>query len=210
MPHLPISGLPRTDYEPITDWITPESRVLDLGCGDGALLQRLKEMKQVQGVGIEKDGALVQQALNKGLTVMQDDLASALADYAPQSWDWVVLNQTLQATENPVGVLRAMLRVGKQVIVGFPNFGHWQVRLWFLLKGRMPESKALPYHWYDTPNIHLFTIRDFTLLCQEEGILRVSQRYQLLGQWQEQEPWPGAANLLGTHAIYRLQGLAPS
>jgi methionine biosynthesis protein MetW len=195
-----------TDYRQIVSWLLPGLTVLDLGCGDGALLQLLQKEKGIRGVGIEKDAQKVETCLAAGLSVFQDTLEASLADYPDKQFDYVILNQTLQALENPLHVLKAMQRVGKRVVVGFPNFGHWEVRFKLLLSGRMPSSGALPYAWYDTPNIHLFTIKDFQALCEALGLKRRRFQFKLLGSyWSSDEPWPGAANWLATHALFELE-----
>lgn len=173
--------LERRDYATIGDIIEPRSRVLDLGCGDGALLEWLMKNKSVDARGVELDGALVQQAIAKGASVYQGDIAQSLADYPDQAFDYVILTQTLQQVEQPLKILRDMLRVGRQMVVGFPNFGHWSVRLALLWDGRAPRTSLFPYEWHESPNIHVLTVRDFEALVQKER-WKVPHRIFLAGQ----------------------------
>jgi methionine biosynthesis protein MetW len=149
--------------------ISPGSTVLDLGCGEGELLAWLREFKNVDARGVEIDGAKVRKAIAKGVSVYQGDLESGLHDYPDQSFDFVILSQTLQEMHRPIGVLREMLRVGAHVIVSFPNFGHWTVRLAHLISGRAPKTSLFPHNWYDSPNLHFLTVDDFVFLCRNEG-----------------------------------------
>jgi methionine biosynthesis protein MetW len=157
----------RIDLKLITSFVAPRARVLDVGCGDGALLQRLEEEKEVDGRGIELSQKGVNEAVARGLSVVQGDADHDLATYPEDAFDFVILSQTLQATHNPRTVLEQLLRIGRKVVVSFPNFGNWRVRGQFLLKGRMPITEDLPYSWYDTPNIHFCTIRDFVRLTED-------------------------------------------
>ena len=149
------------NYSIITNIIEENARVLDLGCGNGYLLKLLKDTKKVKGNGIEISQSEVIQCLEKGLSVIQGDIDEGLKQFSDKSYDYVVLNQTLQSTCNPHYVLEEMLRVGKKCIVSFPNFAYWRVRFNFFFSGNMPKSKVLPFEWYNTPNIHLLTIKDF-------------------------------------------------
>ena len=160
----------RPDLIAIQDRIKAGSRVLDLGCGDGALLEYLQEHKQVKGYGLEIDADGIQSCVVKGVNVIEQDLDSGLGNFDSQSFDLVVMTQALQAVKFPDKVLDEMLRVGKESIITFPNFGHWRCRAHLLLKGKMPVSDSLPYSWYDTPNIHLCTFRDFESLCRQKNI----------------------------------------
>lgn len=160
----------RLDFDVIESWIAPGSRVLDLGCGDGSLLAKLGESRNVSGLGIEIDHDKFNLCIDKGLNVIEQDLDQGLGNFADGSFDVVVMTQTLQAVHHPDKVLEEMLRVGKQSIVAFPNFGHWYCRLYLGSRGRMPVSRMMPYHWYDTPNIHFCTINDFETLCQQRNI----------------------------------------
>ena len=159
----------RLDFLLVTDMVEPGSRVLDVGCGDGALLSLLRDRKGVDGRGIEISREGVAACLAKGLPVIQGDADTDLADYPDDAFDYVILSQTIQATRQPKVVLEHLLRIGRRAIVSFPNFGHWNVRLELALRGRMPVTDNMPYSWYDTPNIHFCTIRDFMDLCREVG-----------------------------------------
>ncbi len=161
--------LGRSDYAIISEWIEARSRVLDLGCGEGELLQWLVENKAVEARGIEIDPRKVQRAIARGVSVYQGDIDLGLADYPDLSFDYVILSQTLQETRRPLHVLREMLRVGRRTIIAFPNYGHWSVRISLLLKGRAPVTRCFPYQWYDSPNIHFLTIKDFHELVRREA-----------------------------------------
>jgi methionine biosynthesis protein MetW len=170
----------RSDYAIISDLVEPNSKVLDLGCGDGALLEWLAENKSVVGRGIEIDGEKVQRAIARGVSAYQGDITEGLADYPDGCFDYVILSQTLQETREPLKILRAMLRIASHVIVAFPNFGHWSVRLAMLFFGRAPKTKLFPYEWYDSPNIHFLSVNDFDLLVARER-LTVERAYFLSG-----------------------------
>ncbi len=172
--------LGRSDYAIIGEIVEPGSRVLDLGCGEGDLLEWLAANKGVDARGVEISSARVQRAIARGVSVYQGDIDQGLADYPSGAFDYVILSQTLQETRRPREVLREMLRVGRRGIVAFPNFGHWRMRLSMLLSGRAPRTKLFPYEWYDSPNIHLLTVRDFEVLAVAEG-LKVERRYFLSG-----------------------------
>jgi methionine biosynthesis protein MetW len=161
--------LGRSDYAIIGAIVQPNTKVLDLGCGDGELLAWLAANKGVDARGVELNGSRVQQAIARGVSVYQGDIEEALADYPDQTFDYVILSQTLQETREPLIVLREMLRVGRYVIVAFPNFGHWAVRIAHLLTGRAPQTKLFPHNWYDSPNIHYLTVQDFEILARAEG-----------------------------------------
>lgn len=160
----------RPDLAVIADLIRPGVRVLDIGCGDGQLLAWLQAHKQVDGRGIEIDQPSVHRAIAAGIPVIQGDVDSDLPHYPSQSYDYVILSQTLQAMHDPRAVLRELVRIGRAAIVSVPNFGHWRNRLYLALRGRMPVTKTLSYQWYDTPNIHFCTLADFITLAEKLGI----------------------------------------
>lgn len=198
----------RIDHQLAERWIRPQSRVLDLGCGDGSLLYHLQTELGVFGYGIEIDQEKMNEAIAKGLNIIEQNLNDGLARFANNSFDTVVMARALQAVKSPDQLLLDMLRVGREVIVTFPNFAHWQNRIYLGIKGIMPMSEALPYAWYDTPNIHLCTFKDFEQLCQEHDI-------QILNRFAVQEskkPYPyifqqairKIPNLLADVAIYRV------
>ena len=193
----------RLDLSHIQRWIDPGSRVLDLGCADGEVLQTLRDQRQVRGTGIEIDQDNISQAISRGLNIIEQDLDKGLGNFPDQRFDTVVLAHALQAVHYPDRVLEEMLRIGRQCIVTFPNFGHWKCRLYLGARGRMPVSKFMPYTWYNTPNIHFCTVRDFEALCSDLGI-RILAR-DVVGNT-EREPmlanaWP---NLFATTAIYHI------
>jgi methionine biosynthesis protein MetW len=173
--------LGRSDYAIIGEIVEPKTRVLDLGCGEGELLEWLAANKDVDGRGVELAGAKVRNAISRGVSVFQCDIDQALADYPDQTFDYVILSQTLQETRYPLSVLRDMLRVGKRAIVAFPNFGHWRVRLSMLVSGGAPRTKLFPYAWYESPNIHFLTVHDFEALAAQEKLV-VERRYFLAGR----------------------------
>lgn len=191
----------RRDLLLIAEMVAPQSRLLDVGCGDGSLLEYLAREKQVDGRGIEIRQSGVNACVARGLSVIQGDADSDLPDYPDAAFDYVVLSLTLQATRNPRKVLHEMLRIGRRAIVSFPNFAYWRVRLQLLLGGRMPMTAALDDPWYETQNIHLCTIRDFDELCDRDGIV-VEQRIAVDGQGKRLGGAP--ANLFGAQAVYLL------
>jgi len=160
----------RVDLQLIADMIAPGSRVLDIGCGNGVLLEYLGHEKQVDGRGIEISTQGVQACVSAGLSVVQGDVETDLKNYPDSAFDYVILSQTLQAMMNPKAMLEQMTRIGKHVIVSLPNFAYWRLRLYIMFKGRMPVSENLPYQWYDTPNIHFCTVRDFVKLADDMGL----------------------------------------
>src|SRR5215470_9862722 len=159
----------RVDLLLVADMVTPGARVLDIGCGDGTLLRLLAEKRGVDGRGIELSQAGVNSCVAQGLSVIQGDADTDLVHYPDLAFDFAILSQTLQATYSPRHVIEQLLRIGKRAIVSFPNFGHWRVRTQLLFDGRMPRTDNLPDRWYDTPNIHLCTIKDFLGLCRDVG-----------------------------------------
>jgi methionine biosynthesis protein MetW len=189
--------LGRSDYAIISELIEPGATVLDLGCGEGELLEWLAQNKGVEGRGIEIDGPRVQRAIARGVSAYQGDIDAGLADYPDHSFDYVILSQTLQETRRPLGVLREMLRVGRHAVVTFPNYGHWSVRLALLATGRAPRTKCFPHQWYDSPNIHFLTIRDFESLLGGQG-WTVERKIFLAGQ----RTATFLANLLAEVAVF--------
>lgn len=169
VPSIVPSLLGREDYAIISALVPEGARVLDVGCGEGELLHWLVENKGVQGRGIELESAKVHKAISRGLSVYQGDINEGLTVYPDSAFDVVILSQTLQETRQPRQVLREMLRIGEKVVVTFPNFAHWSVRLSLLFNGRAPKTKFLPYSWYNTPNIRVLSIRDFEELTKKEG-----------------------------------------
>jgi len=183
----------------ITDWVAPGARVLDLGCGNGTLLRQLWEKRQAPGYGIEIDDAQVLECIRNDVNVLQMDLEDGLATFADRSFDYAILSETLQAIHRQEPLLKEMLRVGREAIVSFPNFGYWRARIQIALAGHMPVSKELPYSWYDTPNVHHCTLVDFEALCATLGF-RVLERVVLT----DGEPVSSLPNLLGALAVYRI------
>ncbi|MDN2568411.1 methionine biosynthesis protein MetW [Aquibium sp. A9E412] len=203
---MSVNNTQRIDLKVVVDLIEPRARVLDVGCGDGELLELLQNEKNVDGRGIELSQRGVNESVARGLSVIQGDADRDLGFYPDKGFDYVVLSQTLQATRNPKAVLDDLLRIGERAIVSFPNFGHWRVRLSLLFKGRMPVTRDLPYSWYDTPNIHFCTIRDFVSLCDELGATvesataldRYGQKIALAMPWAF---W----NMFGQQAVFLLR-----
>jgi methionine biosynthesis protein MetW len=191
----------RGDLQLITELVPHGARVLDLGSGDGLLLEHLRREKGADGRGIERDPQAILACMRRGIPVVQADLDAGLADFPDRSFDVVIISHTLQQVVQPRHLLLEAGRVGKQVVVGFPNFGHWQIRFGLLLTGRMPKSGMLPYEWYDTPNIHLLTLADFEDFCAREGfgiLRRMMLRYPC---WRQVRLLPG---LRAAYALYLL------
>jgi methionine biosynthesis protein MetW len=196
----------RLDYLKVCDMVAPGSRVLDVGCAEGELLALLQDRRGVDGRGIELSQAGVNAAVGRGLAVIQGDADSDLSDYPDDAFDYVILSQTLQATRNPRLVLENMLRIGHRAIVSFPNFGHWRIRWQILTRGRMPVTDNLPYEWYDTPNIHFCTIRDFVDMARSaDAVIERAEALSLSGRpVQVQAPW-WFWNLFGEQAVFLLR-----
>lgn len=199
-----VPGGARVDLLLVSEMVEPGSRVLDVGCGDGELLQLL-EARGVDGRGIELSREGVNECVAKGLAVVQGDADTDLADYPNDAFDYVILSQTLQATRCPRIVLEHMLRIGRHAIISFPNFGHWRIRLQIMFRGRMPRTANLPETWYDTPNIHFCTIKDFSELCRFVGAKM--ERAMALDPWgtalKIDAPW-WFWNLFGEQAVFLL------
>ena len=193
----PASLSARPDFVAIAKWIRPDAKVLDLGCGDGSLLRHLHEARGVTGYGMEIDDANVLACVKNGVNVLQYDLESGLSGFENGSFDYVILSQTLQAIRQTERIVNEMLRVGREGIVTFPNFGYWRPRLQVFF-GNMPVSKTLPFEWYDTPNIHLFTIDDFENFCASHGIRILERNVMVDGR-----PVTCRPNLRGSLAVYR-------
>ena len=189
----------RPDFAAIAAWIPQGSSVLDLGCGDGSLLRYLGETRDVRGYGVEISDANVAACIANNVNVIQSDLESGIADFESDSFDFVILSQTLQATRHTEALMKEIVRVGREGIVSFPNFGHWKNRLQVLL-GNMPVSRELPYQWYDTPNVHLCTLDDFEILCAHHQI-RILGRHVITGG-RDVQVMP---NLRGATAVYRFR-----
>ena len=171
----------RIDHDIILDIVPRGAKVLDLGCGDGSLLEKLVRTKDVRGSGIEISDEGIRECIARGLAVLQEDIDHGLKDYPDRSFDYIILNQTLQAVKKPHVVLSEMLRVGAKAVVGFPNFAHWRMRMYLLQRGRMPKTEFLPYEWYDTPNIHLTTLHDFRRFCRENRLEILKQTDLVVG-----------------------------
>ena len=196
---------PHLDYDEILRIVEPGSSVLDLGCGDGRLLQRLRSERGVRGRGIDIGEEMIMECVNKGISVLQGDLNEGLEDYQSGSYDYVILNQTLQVTLRPTTVIKEMLRVGQRAIVSFPNFGNWRIRRQLLVSGRMPVTRDLPFRWYNTPNIHMCTRTDFVEYCARRGIrilreIAIAHGRRITLRW---------VNLRATEVIFILEGAPP-
>lgn len=198
-------GSSRVDLLLVASMIQSGARVLDVGCGDGELLRLLVEERNVDGRGIELSREGVNESVAKGLAVIQGDADTDLADYPDDGFDYVILSQTIQATRQPREVLENMLRIGRRVVVSFPNFGHWKIRLKILLDGQMPQTDNLPYAWYESPNIHFCTIKDFLQLSEALGAkLEKAVAFDAWGRpLRLNAPW-WFWNLFGEQAVFLL------
>lgn len=194
----------RRDQQYISNWIDQRARVLDLGCGDGLLLAHLMAKKAVRGYGLEIDIDKVNAAIARGVSVIHADLEVGLEDFEDESFDTVIVSHTLQTVRNTERLVNEITRVGKEAIVSFPNFGYWQVRGYLYFRGQMPVSKKLPYQWYNTPNIHLFTVRDFYRLCKDHDI-EILDRYFQTAKWQNTFWQKAQPNLWAELAAFRVK-----
>ena len=193
----------RDDHALIQRGVKPGSQVLDLGCGQGALLQYLQRHKNVRGYGLEINPDNITACIRNGVNVIEQDLDNGLRNFEDNSIDTVIMTQALQAVERPDLLLDEMLRIGNEAIVTFPNFGYWRTRFYLMFKGRMPMSETLPYNWYDTPNIHMCTFRDFEVLCREKGI-KILNKTVVDDQHKQHwtiRLWPA---MLGEIAVYHI------
>ena len=193
----------RNDLEMIKTWVKPNTRVLDLGCGDGSLLKQLSKLKGIHGYGIEISEEDILRCVANGVNVVEQDIDKGLANFDDQSFDTVIMSQAIQTMYHPEKALEEMVRVGRQCIVTFPNFGYWRARFQLALRGMMPVSENLPYEWYNTPNIHFCTFRDFDTLCKSLG-LKIINREVITDKsfslfLQRRHP-----NLFGETALYRI------
>ena len=198
-----MSFMSRLDLSSIAQWIPKYSRVLDLGCGDGSFLLKLRDELEVEGTGVEIDMDNLIQAVGKGLQVIQEDINDGLVNFSQNRYHVVVLAYALQELTNPHKVLKRMIDIGEQAVISFPNFGHWQCRLYLGLKGKMPVSRAMPLNWYETPNIHFCTVQDFETLCSDLKI-EIVGRATVAGAFQSwlAAMWP---NLFAVSAIYQIR-----
>lgn len=201
----------RVDHLLIAEMVAPGSRVLDVGCGDGALLQLLTDTKAVDGRGMELDRERVNACVSRGLSVIQGNADEDLDDYPDQAFDYAVLSLTIQATQRPKDVLVNLLRIGRRAIVSFPNFGHWKIRTNLLLYGRMPETPNLPEPWYSSPDSHLCTIRDFVELCDLlDTVVEEAVAFNSAGRRLPIKKSLSLQNLFGEKAVFKLRRRQPS
>jgi len=194
---------PRTDHQVIAQWVAPKSRVLDLGCGDGSLLKLLQTQKQAHGYGLEINSENILRCADIGVNVIEQNIDQGLTNFDDNSFDTVIMSQAIQTLHNPDKVLLEMLRIGRQAIITFPNFGFYKTRLHLLLNGRMPVSEILPYEWYNTPNIHFCTFKDFDVLCTDLN-LTVKNREVVAQGKQASKLQYLLPNLLGETGLYRV------
>lgn len=200
-PSEPIPPSPRYDHEVICQIVNEGSRVLDIGCGEGDLLKLLHDRRKVEGTGMEVDEEKVYESISRGLHVLHGDIDAGLADYPDQTFDYVILNETMQEIHKPALVLQETVRVGKQVIVSFPNFGHWSARCQLFFRGRVPKTSKLPFEWYEGPNIKFLTIEDFHQFCRAKRYTIQEAHYFAGGQ-----PIHSWANIRADTALFVLTG----
>ena len=200
-----LEGRNSKDWKLIESFIKPKSKVLDIGCGEGGLIKQLEKNINVEPRGLEIDPELTRIAISEGLKVIQGNAETDLNQYSNQSFNYVILSQTLQAMLKPKDVLNELLRIGSKAIVSFPNFGLWKIRLQLMLKGQMPITKGLPYSWYETPNIHFFTIKDFQQLCKSSNII-IEKSIGLTSKGKQFNIYKNTfgANLITSEAIFLL------
>jgi len=194
----------RLDYSIVANWVQPNSQVLDLGCGDGSLLLQLQTELGVKGYGLEIDQENILRCVQNGVNVIEQDIENGLSNFEDDRFDTVIMSQAIQTLQSPKKALAEMLRIGKECVITFPNFGHWKARLHLAFNGRMPVSDLLPYEWYDTPNIHFCTFKDFDVMCQEMNATIINRQViatNSVGKaLQNLHP-----NLFGETALYRLR-----
>lgn len=198
----PINGGSRADFALIAGWVTQGARVLDLGCGDGSLLAYLRDVRGTHGYGVDISDADILACAKKGINAVQMNLEEGLSIFGDDSFDYVILSQTLQTVMHVEGLIQEILRVGKQGIVTFPNFSYWH-RRWQIMMGHMPVSEDLPYQWFNTPNIHLCTVKDFDAFCDGRSIRVLERAVMTHGR-----PVDFLPNFLGSLAVYRLSRLS--
>jgi len=205
-----VDRLSRTDRDMIMTLVPEGARVLDLGCGDCSLLNELVQKKSIRGTGLDIDGMQLVNGLASGLNVFHGDLDEGLAEFPDQSYDYVILNQTLQVVKNPQLVLDEVVRIGCYGILGFPNFAQWRLRRGLFFGGRAPKSPALPFEWYNTPNIRVLSIKDFLDYCRFQRIRIVQQRYLIGGRWVRTAFWRPATNLLAHIGMFVITRQGPA
>lgn len=192
----------RKDFDLISEWIEPNSRILDLGCGDGSLLKLLNSKRNVTGYGVDSSIDKTIKSIDNKINIINSNINDNLGFFKTKSFDYVILAQSLQVVENPISLIKEMLRVGNEVIISFPNMGYWRSRLYLLLKGEMPVTDELPYSWHSTPNIHLCTIKDFKKMCTENNFKITDEIIN--NSYGANISSKSLSNLLGVSAIFRI------